>query len=142
VTSRVVPAPSTYRANVPAELDRIVLRALERDADERYRSARDFSRDLEKFLIGIGDTVPSMDVADWMATVCPQGGERIQTLVEMAARVSAATADDTVIRVPSSARSKSETKPAPGHGWRRVVLIGVTLLALGVGALLRLAAVP
>jgi eukaryotic-like serine/threonine-protein kinase len=128
VTSRVVAAPSTYRASVPAELDRIVLRALERDVDLRYRSARDFARDLEKFLIGIGDTVPAMDVADWMATVCPEGGERIQALVESAARVSAATADDTVVRVPSSSPSRdlsaqpsSEARPEPALSlWRRL----------------------
>jgi serine/threonine protein kinase len=102
VMSRVVQPPSHFRANVPAELDRIVLRALERDVQKRYRSARDFARDLERFLNGIGDQVPSMDVADWMATVFPQGAERIQTLVELASRVSAATADETVVRVPSS----------------------------------------
>lgn len=101
VMARVVQPPSAFRATVPAELDRIVLRALERDVQKRYRSARDMSRDLERFLNTIGDQVPSMDVADWMSAVFPQGGERMQTLIEMAARVSAATADETVVRVPS-----------------------------------------
>lgn len=102
VMSRVVQPPSAFRASVPVELDRIVLRALERDVQKRYRSARDLSRDLERFLTSIGDQVPSMDVADWMGAVFPQGGERMQTLVEMAARVSASTADETVVRVPSA----------------------------------------
>jgi serine/threonine protein kinase len=102
VMSRVVRPPSTFRASVPKELDRIVLRALERDVSKRYKTARDFARDLERFLASIGDSVPAMDVADWMAQVFPQGAERIQTLMELAARVSAATADDTVVRVPST----------------------------------------
>jgi serine/threonine-protein kinase len=102
VMSRVVQPPSHFRANVPLALDRIVLRALERDMEKRYRSARDLARDLERFLKSIGDQVPAMDVADWMASVFPRGGERIQTLIESAARVSAATADETVVRVPSS----------------------------------------
>lgn len=102
VVSRPVPPPSALRATVPPELDRIVLRALERDTSKRYKTARDLSRDLERFLASIGDAVPSMDVADWMAQVFPQGAERIQTLIELAARVSAATADETVVRVPSA----------------------------------------
>jgi serine/threonine protein kinase len=102
VMSRVVQPPSNFRASVPKELDRIVLRALERDVDKRYKSARDLARDLERFLASIGDSVPAMDVADWMTRVFPQGAERLQTLIELAARVSAETADDTVVRVPSS----------------------------------------
>ncbi len=101
VMSRTVQPPSVYRATVPAELDRIVLRALERDVNKRYRSARDLARDLERFLNSVGDQVPAMDVADWMTSVFPQGLERIQTLAELAARVAAATADETVVRVPS-----------------------------------------
>jgi len=102
VMSRTVKPPSDYRASVPIELDRIVLRALERDLQHRYRSARDLARDLERFLAAAGDAVPAMDVADWMAQVFPEGEARIQGLIELAARVSAATADETVQRVPST----------------------------------------
>lgn len=101
VMSRVVAPPSAFRATVPPELDRIVLRALERDVNKRYRTARDLARDLERFLNGIGDQVPAMDVADWMSSVFPQGAERLQALGELAAQVSAATADETVVRIPS-----------------------------------------
>ncbi len=102
VMSRVVSAPSEYRATVPLELDRIVLRALERDPQHRYRSARDMARDLERFLKNCGDAVPAMDVADWMTRVFPDGAERLQGLAELAAHVSAETADETVVRVPSA----------------------------------------
>ncbi|MDF3064603.1 MAG: serine/threonine protein kinase [Polyangiaceae bacterium] len=101
VMSRVVQPPSAFRATVPPELDRIVLRALERDVNKRYRTARDFARDLERFLNAIGDQFPAMDVADWMSSVFPQGMERLQALGELAAQVSAATADETVVRIPS-----------------------------------------
>jgi tRNA A-37 threonylcarbamoyl transferase component Bud32 len=103
VLSRAVPPPSAYRASVPVELDRIVLRALERDVTKRYGTARDLARDLERFLAAGGDQVPAMDVAEWMASVFPRGAERIQALTELAARVSAETADETVVRVPSVA---------------------------------------
>jgi hypothetical protein len=50
VAERPVPPPSTQRADVPPALDFIVMRALERDVDQRYGSARQMADDLEKFL--------------------------------------------------------------------------------------------
>lgn len=41
--------PSTVRQNIPRELDRIVLRALERDKGRRYKTAREMQLDLERF---------------------------------------------------------------------------------------------
>jgi hypothetical protein len=38
--------PSTFRRDIPAELDRVVLRCLEKDPDVRYPNWSDFSRDL------------------------------------------------------------------------------------------------
>ena len=45
-----VPPPSTIRAAIPAALDRIVLRALERDCALRYQSAEELAGDLTAFL--------------------------------------------------------------------------------------------
>jgi len=38
--------PSTFRREIPAELDRLVLRCLEKDSDARYASWGDFAREL------------------------------------------------------------------------------------------------
>jgi len=38
--------PSTFRRDIPAELDRVVMRCLEKSPDARYQSWTDFSRDL------------------------------------------------------------------------------------------------
>jgi serine/threonine-protein kinase len=46
-----IPAPSTKRNDVPAELDRIVMKGLERDRDRRYRNAAEMARDLDDFVI-------------------------------------------------------------------------------------------
>jgi len=43
--------PSFYEPGVPAELDAICLRALQRDPEQRYRSAGHFKADLEAWLI-------------------------------------------------------------------------------------------
>jgi serine/threonine protein kinase len=93
VMSQAVPRPSEFRSNVPAELDRIVLRALERDPTLRYRTARDLASDLERLLTASGDAVPARDIAEWMAHTFPEGAERIQGLRELAAHVGAIAGD-------------------------------------------------
>jgi serine/threonine protein kinase len=47
VLERPIPPPSTMRPDVPTALDYIVVRALERDADRRYPSARALADELE-----------------------------------------------------------------------------------------------
>jgi eukaryotic-like serine/threonine-protein kinase len=109
VMSHPVPRPSTFRSNIPAELDRIVLRALEREQKLRYATARDLASDLERFLATSGDTVPAMDVAEWMTRVFPDGAERIQALRELAAHVASASGD-------KSTRATSSSPPTDESG--------------------------
>src|SRR5690606_32798308 len=42
--------PSVHNPAVPPELDVIVMRALQRDVERRYQTARDFRGDLERWL--------------------------------------------------------------------------------------------
>lgn len=46
------PSPRSVRASVPAELDTIVLKALEKDPARRYASAAELADDLERFITG------------------------------------------------------------------------------------------
>src|SRR5262249_24283925 len=46
-----IPAPSTLVGDVPASLDAVVLRGLERDAGRRFRSALEMSKALEQAII-------------------------------------------------------------------------------------------
>jgi serine/threonine-protein kinase len=46
-----VPPPSTHNRAVSAVLDRIVMRALERDPDRRYQTAGEMADDLERYLL-------------------------------------------------------------------------------------------
>jgi serine/threonine protein kinase len=50
VVERPIPPPSTQRADIPAALDFIVLRALERDPDRRYPDAKTMADELEAVL--------------------------------------------------------------------------------------------
>ncbi|MGC4087128.1 MAG: protein kinase [Polyangiaceae bacterium] len=73
VMSKPITLPSTFNPDVPPALDRIVQRCLARRVDERYGSARDLARDLERCLANAGDTVPAMDLAEWMQELFPDG---------------------------------------------------------------------
>ena len=46
-----IPRPSAARADVPAELDAIVMKALQRDPARRYASAAEMARDLNEFVV-------------------------------------------------------------------------------------------
>lgn len=50
VLQKPVPPPSSLRPGIPAELDRIVLRALERSRDARYATAEELARDCDAVL--------------------------------------------------------------------------------------------
>ncbi len=50
VLQRPVPPPSSVRPGIPAALDRIVLRALERTRERRYQSADELARDCDAVL--------------------------------------------------------------------------------------------
>jgi len=50
VRDPIIPAASTKNSDVDAEIDRIVFLALNADREERYQSAQEFQRDLERVL--------------------------------------------------------------------------------------------
>jgi serine/threonine protein kinase len=45
-----VAPPASINSRIPARLDKIVMKSLARDPDDRYQDAADMSRDLERFL--------------------------------------------------------------------------------------------
>lgn len=59
-----VPRLSPLRPDAPDELDRILARALAKDPDRRYASARDLGRDLTGLLYRLGRPVSSFDIAE------------------------------------------------------------------------------
>jgi len=50
VRDPIIPPPSTKNPDIDAEIDRIVFLALNADREERYQSAQDFQRDLERVM--------------------------------------------------------------------------------------------
>lgn len=52
ILHEAVPAPSTLRRGLPAELDRVVARAVHKDPAKRYASAREMERELHSLIQG------------------------------------------------------------------------------------------
>ncbi|HYO96240.1 MAG TPA: serine/threonine-protein kinase [Polyangiaceae bacterium] len=75
ITSGSVPKPSNIDPSYPPELERIVLRALERKREARYQTALEFAEDLRAFLKAQHVVVPSAGIAGLLKRVL---GERIE----------------------------------------------------------------
>jgi serine/threonine-protein kinase len=82
--SEPIPPPSECSPLAPPELDAVVLKALERDPDARYATARELGRDLTRTLGRIGDAVDRAEVAEWLEGLFPDGRRRHEVLLESA----------------------------------------------------------
>ncbi len=58
--------PSSFNKKIPPELERIVLKALAKDVDDRYQNAIDLHDDLQSFLYSVGEFCSRKDVSGWM----------------------------------------------------------------------------
>lgn len=61
--------PASVRKDVPKELDAIVMRALSRDREARYATAREMAIDLNRFVAARGEHVGMAEVSEWMRDV-------------------------------------------------------------------------
>jgi serine/threonine-protein kinase len=64
VQSARVPSIRGINPAVPAELERVMLKALTEDPDARYQRARDFGAALNQLLFTMGRSVSSFDIAE------------------------------------------------------------------------------
>jgi serine/threonine protein kinase len=61
--------PSTYNRRISEELERIVMKALAKDVDDRYQNAIDLHDDLQAFMYTAGEFYSRKDLAAWMKRV-------------------------------------------------------------------------
>jgi serine/threonine-protein kinase len=64
----VVP-PSTLRPDLPPALERICLKALEKDRDRRYPSAREMQLDLERYIASCGEPATAIEVSAFLLSL-------------------------------------------------------------------------
>ena len=151
VRSMPIPRVSAIAPSVPAELDRIVARALCRDPDDRYPTARELARDLAGFLQTGTAPFGSIELSEWLedrfGTVRRADETRMHATVTAASEVDrlAPRAEVTVSGGPSlheadtallgktTTELTADTTPLVRSG-RRSPRLGAVLIGLGLVA--------
>jgi hypothetical protein len=77
--------PSTYNRKIPEGLEKIVMKALAKDVDDRYQYASEVADDLQRFLITTESIFNRKDLAQYMKSTFAEEVEREkQRLIEYA----------------------------------------------------------
>ena len=76
-----VPPPSKLRPEIPAEIDKIVMKAIEKDVKNRYQSAQEMQLAIERFLSSGGHPVTTLDVQAFMEVTFAEENMQYQTLL-------------------------------------------------------------
>ncbi|UJR78729.1 serine/threonine-protein kinase [Sandaracinus amylolyticus] len=84
-----VPRLTDVRPGTPAMLDRIVQRALSREVDERYPTARAMAQELEQFIAKHGGPFGIADASSWMHALFAKAMTRKTQLVQLTAQTDA-----------------------------------------------------
>ncbi|MEW5741158.1 MAG: serine/threonine-protein kinase [Myxococcota bacterium] len=149
-----LPRPSQRRADVPAALEDIVMKALVRKKEARFQSARELHDALEEWLRTTGAAASSNDVGDYLRTVFARRIHERRELIEAAMKAeltpnsAKSFAELAKAKGPDTgATSRSRAKTAlPPERRRPLALVGgvvaVLVLAVVLGVLLTRPALP
>ena len=90
VQACVVPLPSTIVQDYPPELEEVVMKALSQRREDRFQTAREFSRALQRFLMKQGIFVGPEDVGDFVKGLFTDRVAKRERYLEWAAEVTSA----------------------------------------------------
>jgi serine/threonine protein kinase len=79
VTNEPIVRPSEKRPGIPAKLEEVAMRALERDLGARWSSAGEMLAQLNKYIFGLEEPPGPRDVAALVAKYCPPETRRMPT---------------------------------------------------------------
>jgi len=131
VAEAAVPPPSQVATSYPAELERIVMKALARDREARYPTARELQRDLGAYASSARLQASSYELGAWVTRLFGQERSALNQARADGVLAEHVVAVATGQIAPSPRRTRAEALgPAPSPGARRARLIvgaGVTL---------------
>lgn len=134
VLSGEIRPPSDYRSDVSAELDEIVLKALQRSPDERWQSAREMGKALRRYLASQEALVGPAEIADWMAELFPSGELRKRELMEIARSREARIESDTPLQPEhESGRRAARIPPTMANRMPQAPPLPASLLVMLIG---------
>src|SRR6185295_4892060 len=85
--------PSAFNKKIPAELERIVLKALAKDVEDRYQNAIDLHDDLQAFLYSVGEFYSRKDLSAWMKKTFAVEIEEDNAKLELFRQIAAPAAE-------------------------------------------------
>ncbi|MBA3539113.1 MAG: serine/threonine protein kinase, partial [Deltaproteobacteria bacterium] len=98
--------PSTYNRKIPDELERIVLKALAKDVEDRYQNAIDLHDELQAFVYTAGEFYSRKDLAGWMKKTFSKEIEEETAKLESYRQLKPPPAE-----APAVARAATGSKP-------------------------------
>jgi hypothetical protein len=101
--------PSTYNRKIPEELERIVLKALAKDVEDRYQNAIDLHDELQAFVYTAGEFYSRKDLAAWMKRTFVKEIEEEAAKLEQYRQLAPPE-----VRPPSQGRPAAATPPPQG----------------------------
>jgi serine/threonine-protein kinase len=141
-----IPAPSSVRPDVAPELERICMKALQYDPNQRYATAAELQSDLDLYLSQLSDALTMREIGDFVTEHFEES--RLQTLkiVEQQLNDVSLTADAKIHPasfapaslshtrgVYSSTISVTRTMQTPGSRLRRGAIAAAALFLVGGG---------
>jgi serine/threonine protein kinase len=112
ICTSTIPSPSAANPNLPPGLDAIILKALERKPDARYRTAREMGRALTSFLVENKLAIGLADVAETMTELFPEGRTYTRKLFQVADQIDAASGAHAVPSLASTPEAdERDVKP-------------------------------
>ncbi len=132
--------PRAIRPDLPAEVERIILKAMEPDPSRRYQRASEMRNDIEKFLLSYKGYIPSArDVAEFMYGLfedeIKKAGIDVQILKAPERKVKVEKKEEIAekkeVKVPSFGLEEEERKKSSIFP---IILIIILLVAGGAGA--------
>ena len=105
--------PSEVNPEVPAKLDEVVMRALERDRGARWETAGDMHAALNRYLYALEETPGPRDVAALVARYCPPETRRMATHAEAMVLSAAEGGDESGPRTTPHVAAELGPGPTP-----------------------------
>jgi serine/threonine-protein kinase len=129
-----IPSLTAHRSDLPEELERIVMCALERDRDKRFATAADMARTLDDFVVRSGLHLD--DVAAFVRqieAVSPLARPRTPEIGDAAERTTPSAPPEMdgepTLKDVGSSRERARFRPSASH---LAAFVGLALAALGL----------
>jgi serine/threonine protein kinase len=154
ICERDYPRPSDVRSDYPADLEPIVMKALAKDANDRYQSAREMQSDIESFVRRHQIAVSHIALNQFMQGLFEDKlamqkeallqGKQLADIIEMQHALSAPDVGDvdasgrhatSTQSMPAAARTVTDVTASGHRKSRSGIVIGVLLGVIALGAI-------